>query len=157
MTNGKIPIYSAATGKVEFVEPIKKTEEEWRSILPAQIFEVARRQGTEPAFTGAYHDTHDDGIFQCACCGTDLFDSRDKFESGTGWPSFSAPIAKENVTTSEDHKFGMHRVEVLCARCEAHLGHVFNDGPPPTNQRYCMNSSFSQSGEAGHQMKTDFS
>ena len=157
MTNGKIPIYSAATGKVEFVEPIKKTEEEWRSILPAQIFEVARRQGTEPAFTGAYHDTHDDGIFQCACCGTDLFDSRDKFESGTGWPSFSAPIAKENVTTSEDHKFGMHRVEVLCARCEAHLGHVFNDGPPPTNQRYCMNSGFSQSGEAGHQMKTDFS
>ena len=157
MTNGKIPIYSAATGKVEFVEPIKKTEEEWRSILPAQIFEVARRQGTEPAFTGAYHDTHDDGIFQCACCGTDLFDSRDKFESGTGWPSFSAPIAKENVTTSEDHKFGMHRVEVLCARCEAHLGHVFNDGPPPTNQRYCMNSDFSQSGEAGHQMKTDFS
>ncbi|MFY9750170.1 MAG: peptide-methionine (R)-S-oxide reductase MsrB [Methanoregula sp.] len=141
MTNGKIPIYSAATGKVEFVEPIKKTEEEWRSILPAQIFEVARRQGTEPAFTGAYHDTHDDGIFQCACCGTDLFDSRDKFESGTGWPSFSAPIAKENVTTSEDHKFGMHRVEVLCARCEAHLGHVFNDGPPPTNQRYCMNSA----------------
>ena len=141
MTNGKIPIYSAATGKVEFVEPIKKTEEEWRSILPAQIFEVARRQGTEPAFTGAYHDTHDDGIFQCACCGTDLFDSRDKFESGTGWPSFSAPIAKENVTTSEDHKFGMHRVEVLCARCEAHLGHVFNDGPPPTNQRYCMNST----------------
>ena len=140
MTNGKIPIYSS-TGKVEFVEPIKKTEEEWRSILPAQIFEVARRQGTEPAFTGAYHDTHDDGIFQCACCGTDLFDSRDKFESGTGWPSFSAPIAKENVTTSEDHKFGMHRVEVLCARCEAHLGHVFNDGPPPTNQRYCMNST----------------
>ena len=122
MTNGKIPIYCSATGKVEFVEPIKKTEEEWRSILPAQIFEVARRQGTEPAFTGAYHDTHDDGIFQCACCGTDLFDSRDKFESGTGWPSFSAPIAKENVTTSEDHKFGMHRVEVLCARCELTWG-----------------------------------
>ena len=150
MTTGKIPIYSAATGKVEFVEPIKKTEEEWRSILPAQTFEVARRQGTEPAFTGAYHNTHDDGIYRCACCGTDLFDSRDKFESGTGWPSFSAPIARENVTTAEDRKLGMRRVEILCARCEAHLGHVFNDGPPPTNQRYCMNSVCSQSGEAGH-------
>ena len=141
MTDGKIPIYSAATGKVGLVEPIEKTEAEWKSILPAQTFEVARRKGTELAFTGAYHTTHDDGIYQCACCGTDLFDSKDKFESGTGWPSYSAPIAKENVKKAEDRSFGMLRVEVLCARCGAHLGHVFDDGPPPTHQRYCMNSA----------------
>jgi len=141
MTDGKIPIYSAATGTVGLVEPIEKTEAEWKSILPAQTFEVARRKGTELAFTGAYHTTHDDGIYQCACCGTDLFDSKDKFESGTGWPSYSAPIAKENVKKAEDRSFGMLRVEVLCARCGAHLGHVFDDGPPPTHQRYCMNSA----------------
>jgi peptide-methionine (R)-S-oxide reductase len=141
MTDGKIPIYSAATGKIELVGPIEKTEAEWKSILPAQTFEVARRKGTELAFTGAYHNTHDDGIYQCACCGTDLFDSKDKFESGTGWPSFSAPISKENVKKAEDRSFGMLRVEVLCARCAAHLGHVFDDGPPPTHQRYCMNSA----------------
>jgi peptide-methionine (R)-S-oxide reductase len=137
---GKIPKFSARTGKVELVDPIEKTESEWRAILPKQTFEIARQQATEPAFTGAYHDSHEDGIFTCACCGTDLFDSHAKFDSGTGWPSFSSPIAPQNVRTAEDRSYGMARTEVLCSRCGAHLGHVFPDGPPPTGKRYCMNS-----------------
>ncbi len=141
MVTGKIPIYSVAAGKVELVEPVEKTETEWKAILPLKTFEIARQKGTESAFTGAYYNTHTDGIYRCACCGIDLFDSKDKFESGTGWPSFSAPIAKENVKKHEDRSYGMIRVEVLCARCDAHLGHVFDDGPPPTHMRFCMNSA----------------
>jgi peptide-methionine (R)-S-oxide reductase len=131
----------AATGMVEMVAPIRKPEEEWRRLLPPFSFEVARGQGTEPAFTGRYHDFHGDGVYRCICCGTDLFDSRAKFDSGTGWPSFSAPIARENVALRTDTGYGMVRTEVLCARCNAHLGHVFDDGPPPAGQRFCMNSA----------------
>jgi peptide-methionine (R)-S-oxide reductase len=136
-----VPIYSVKTGKLELVERIKKTDDEWKKSLSKESYNVARKQGTELAFTGKYHNCHDDGIYECVCCGTDLFDSKTKFDSGTGWPSFWKPIADENVKEHDDRSYGMLRKEVLCARCDAHLGHVFNDGPKPTGLRYCMNSA----------------
>jgi peptide-methionine (R)-S-oxide reductase len=122
------------------VEKIVKSDAEWRQQLTPQQFEVTRRKGTERAFTGKYYNNHEDGLYKCVCCGTPLFDSHTKFESGTGWPSFWTPIAKENVTIHVDYSYGV-REEVVCTRCDAHLGHVFPDGPPPTHQRYCMNSA----------------
>jgi len=136
-----VPIYSVKTGKVELVEKIKKSDEEWKKSLNKESYNVARKQGTENAFSGKYHDCHEDGIYQCVCCGTDLFDSKTKFESGTGWPSFWKPVADENVKEHQDRSYGMIRTEALCARCDAHLGHVFDDGPKPTGLRYCMNSA----------------
>jgi peptide-methionine (R)-S-oxide reductase len=123
------------------VEKIVKTDAEWKKQLDAGQFEVTRRKGTERAGTGKYAKTHDDGIYSCVCCGTALFDSKTKFESGTGWPSFWQPIARENVTDHVDNTFGMVRTENVCTRCDAHLGHVFDDGPKPTGLRYCMNSA----------------
>ncbi|HET9183196.1 MAG TPA: peptide-methionine (R)-S-oxide reductase MsrB [Candidatus Angelobacter sp.] len=120
---------------------VVKSDEEWKQQLSPQAFEITRHEGTERAFTGEYWDLHDKGIFRCACCGTPLFDSDTKFESGTGWPSFWAPIAEENVKCIEDNTYGMRRVAVTCPRCDAHLGHVFPDGPRPTGLRYCMNSA----------------
>jgi peptide-methionine (R)-S-oxide reductase len=137
----KIPIYNNLTGQVENLDRIAKTDAEWMAILAPQQYDVARRGGTEPAFTGRYHDCKEHGLYRCACCGTDLFGSDTKFNSGTGWPSFSAPVSDLNITTVPDRSSGMVRIEVLCARCGAHLGHVFDDGPPQTFRRYCMNSA----------------
>jgi len=123
------------------VKRIEKTDEEWRTQLTREQFEVTRRHGTERAFTGKYHDCKEKGEYRCICCGNSLFSSKTKFDSGTGWPSFWAPLAEDAVATREDNSLFMRRVEVLCATCDAHLGHVFDDGPPPTGLRYCMNSA----------------
>ena len=123
------------------VPKLVKSENEWRQQLSPQAFNVTRQDGTEMAFTGQYWNNHEPGLYRCICCGTALFSSDTKFESGTGWPSFWQPIAEENVEELDDNTFGMRRTAVVCTHCDAHLGHVFPDGPRPTGMRYCMNSA----------------
>ena len=137
---GKIKVFNVQKNQYEELEGVVKSDDDWKKVLTPQEFQVTQKHGTEHAFTGKLWDNKKKGVYKCIRCGTDLFSSDTKFESGTGWPSFWQPVAKENVGEEEDNAFFMHRTEVHCARCAAHLGHVFDDGPKPTGKRFCINS-----------------
>ena len=136
-----IRVYSVEKGNYVMSQTNVKTNEEWKKILTPEQYHILREKGTERAFSGKYDKNHEHGVYRCAACGLDLYRSEEKFDSGTGWPSFTAPIAASNVLTRPDNGFFSQRTEVLCPRCGGHLGHVFDDGPKPTGKRYCMNSA----------------
>ncbi|MDO8739453.1 peptide-methionine (R)-S-oxide reductase MsrB [Candidatus Deferrimicrobium sp.] len=137
----QIKVYSVEKGNHVMTQTVAKTKEEWKKVLTPEQYHILREKGTERAFSGKYDKHHEHGVYRCAACALDLYRSEDKYDSGTGWPSFTAPIAASNVLTRPDNGFFSQRTEVLCARCGGHLGHVFDDGPKPTGKRYCMNSA----------------
>ena len=134
-------IFDSRTGKEVVMDTIHKSDEDWKKQLTPEQYRVTRQKGTERPFTGAYHSQKAPGVYRCICCGIDLYSATTKFESGTGWPSFWAPVSERNVRYQDDTSLFLRRTEVLCVRCGAHLGHVFDDGPPPTHKRHCINSA----------------
>ena len=137
----QIKVYSVEKGSYVMTQTVVKTNEEWKKTLTPEQYHILREKGTERAFSGKYDKNHEHGVYRCAACGLDLYRSEDKYDSGTGWPSFTAPISASNVLTRPDNSFFSQRTEVLCPRCGGHLGHVFDDGPKPTGKRFCMNSA----------------
>ena len=137
----RVRIFDSRRNKIVYVDRVIKTDEEWKKLLTREQYEITTKMGTEHPFTCTFEDIKETGMYQCVRCGTDLFRSTTKFESGTGWPSYYQPVSDLNIRLLGDFSLGMNRTEVLCARCDAHLGHVFSDGPPPTGMRYCINGA----------------